>query len=116
MLGMDAGLREGCLLGAIDGNDDSWLRLNQNGDFTGIYVKAGELIGYVGEQSLDFGVYNYNNPLDFINPEAYESLEPWKIYTDDPFLYFPDDIRGNLLKKMMRYYLGNILIITWQYL
>ena len=63
---------------------------NQNGDFTGAYVKAGEVIGYVGEQSLDFGVYNYNNPLDFINPEAYESLEPWKIYTDDPFLYFPD--------------------------
>lgn len=75
---------------------------NQYGDFTGAYVKAGEVIGYVGEQSLDFGVYNYNNPLDFINPEAYESLEPWKIYTDDPFLYFPDDIRGNLLKKMMR--------------
>ena len=75
---------------------------NQNGDFTGAYVKAGEVIGYVGEQSLDFGVYNYSNPLNFINPEAYESVEPWKIYTDDPFLYFPDDIRNNLLKKMKR--------------
>ena len=75
---------------------------NQNGDFTGAYVKAGEVIGYVGEQSLDFGVYNYSNPLNFINPEAYESVEPWKIYTDDPFLYFVDDVRENLLKKMMR--------------
>ena len=75
---------------------------NQNGDFTGAYVKAGEVIGYVGEQSLDFGVYNYSNPLNFINPEAYESVEPWKIYTDDPFLYFADDVRENLLKKMMR--------------
>ena len=25
-----------------------------------------------------------------------------KIYTDDPFLYFADDVRENLLKKMMR--------------
>ena len=75
---------------------------NQNGDFTGAYVKAGEVIGYVGEQSLDFGVYNYSNRLNFINPEAYESVEPWKIYTDDPFLYFADDVRENLLKKMMR--------------
>ena len=36
---------------------------NRNGDFLGAYVKAGELIGYVGNQSLDFGVYNYDEPL-----------------------------------------------------
>ena len=75
---------------------------NQNDDFTGAYVKAGDLIGYVGKQSLDFGVYNYDDPLDFINPKAYESVEPWKIYTHDPFPYFSEDIRNQLLKKMMR--------------
>ena len=75
---------------------------NENGDFLGAYVKAGELIGYVGNQSLDFGVYNYDEPLYFINPEAYESIEPWKIYTHDPFPYFPENIRNQLLSKMAR--------------
>ncbi len=75
---------------------------NENGDFLGAYVKAGELIGYVGNQSLDFGVYNYDEPLYFINPEAYESVEPWKIYTHDPFPYFPENIRNQLLNKMVR--------------
>ena len=75
---------------------------NENGDFLGAYVKAGELIGYVGNQSLDFGVYNYDEPLYFINPEAYESVEPWKIYTHDPFPYFPENIRNQLLSKMAR--------------
>ena len=75
---------------------------NEYGDFQGAYVKAGELIGYVGNQSLDFGVYNYDEPLYFINPEAYENIEPWKIYTHDPFPYFPENIRNELLDKMVR--------------
>jgi hypothetical protein len=72
-----------------------------NGNFKGTYVEAGDLIGYIGAQTLDFGVYNYDDPLDFINPEAY-SREPWKIYTHDPFLYFPPEIRDQLLNKMIR--------------
>ena len=71
------------------------------GNFSGTSVKAGQLLGYVGAQTLDFGVYNYAEPLDFINPEAYQR-EPWKIYTHDPFPYFPLEIRDKLLNKMIR--------------
>ena len=71
------------------------------GNFSGTSVKAGQLLGYVGAQTLDFGVYNYAEPLDFINPEAY-NREPWKIYTHDPFPYFPLEIRDKLLNKMIR--------------
>ena len=71
------------------------------GDHNGTYVKAGQLLGYVGGQTLDFGVYNYSEPLDFINPKAYQR-EPWKIYTHDPFPYFPSEISSQLLNKMTR--------------
>lgn len=69
----------------------------------GIPVKAGQLIGYVGAQTLDFGVYDYEVQLPgFINPSAYAQLEPWKIHTVDPFQYFPDATRNALLGKMIR--------------
>lgn len=69
----------------------------------GISVKAGQLIGYVGAQTLDFGVYDYEVQLPgFINPSAYASLEPWKIHTVDPFQYFPDETSDALLGKMIR--------------
>ena len=35
------------------------------GNFSGTSVEAGQLLGYVGGQTLDFGVYNYSEPLDF---------------------------------------------------
>ena len=69
----------------------------------GIFVKAGQLIGYIGAQTLDFGVYDYEIALPgLINPSAYESREPWKIHTVDPFQYFPSEIRDALLRKMIR--------------
>ena len=71
------------------------------GDFSGTSVEAGQLLGYVGGQTLDFGVYNYSEPLDFINPNAYQR-EPWKIYTHDPFPYFPSEVSSQLLNKMVR--------------
>ena len=71
--------------------------------WNGISVKAGQLIGYIGAQTLDFGVYDYEITLPgLINPSAYESLEPWKIHTVDPFQYFPSEIRDALLRKMIR--------------
>jgi hypothetical protein len=69
----------------------------------GISVKAGQLIGYVGAQTLDFGVYDYEVQLPgFINPSAYANLEPWKIHTVNPFQYFADETRNALLSKMIR--------------
>ena len=68
----------------------------------GIPIQAGQLVGWIGGQTLDFGVYDWEVVLPgFINPSRYDG-EPWKIHTVDPFPYFPDDIREALLAKMER--------------
>ena len=75
----------------------------RTGPWDGIFVKAGQLIGYIGAQTLDFGVYDYEIELaGLINPAAYAEREPWKIHTVDPFQYFPTEIRDALLRKMIR--------------
>lgn len=64
-----------------------------------ITVKAGQLIGHIGGQTLDFSVWNTKKPLkDFVNPESYMG-EPWKIYTADPFPYYRSDLRQILESK-----------------
>ncbi|MQC24819.1 MAG: hypothetical protein DWG81_02600 [Chloroflexi bacterium] len=68
----------------------------------GIPIKAGQLIGRIGAQTLDFGVYDYNVVLPgYIVPSHYD-YEPWKVHTVDPFPYFPTAIRDSLLAKMLR--------------
>jgi hypothetical protein len=58
-----------------------------------IAVKAGQLIGHIGGQTLDFAVWNTKKPLSgFINPASYDA-EAWKIFTADPFPYFRSDLR-----------------------
>jgi len=70
--------------------------------WNGIPVKSGQLIGRIGGQTLDFGVYNYEVVLGgFIFPEHYSS-ESWKIHTVDPFPHFPDEVREVLLQKNLR--------------
>jgi len=75
----------------------------QTGRWDGVHVKAGQVIGYIGEHALDFGVYDYEITLPgFINPSAYLAREPWKVHTVDPFPYFPTEIREALLAKSIR--------------
>ena len=70
--------------------------------FDGLIIEAGQLLGYVGGQTLDFGVYDYEIVLPgFITPDLY-NYEYWKVHTVDPFEYFPDEISEKLLKKMIR--------------
>jgi hypothetical protein len=70
--------------------------------WSGIPVKAGQVIGRIGAQTLDFGVYDYNVVLPgFIVPAHYDR-EPWKVHMVDPFPYFPSDVRDSLLRKMLR--------------
>lgn len=58
-----------------------------------ISVKAGQLIGHIGGQTLDFAVWDTTKPLGgFIAPSSYNA-EPWKIYTADPFPYYSDSLR-----------------------
>lgn len=66
-----------------------------------IPIKADQVVGRIGGQTLDFGVYNNTKQLGFIVPEHY-SREPWKIHTDDPFPYFAESIRSQLIAKNQR--------------
>ncbi len=65
-------------------------------------VKAGELIGHIGGQTLDFAVWDTTKPLaGFVVPEHYDP-EPWKLYTADPLLYYTDELRAMILSKYVR--------------
>lgn len=67
-----------------------------------IPVEAGETIGRIGGQTLDFGVYNAELLLPgFVKPAHYV-VEDWKVHTDDPFLYFRPAVRDRLLALDVR--------------
>ena len=74
----------------------------RTGRWSGIPVKAGQVVGRIGGQTLDFGVYDYEVTLPgFVVPVHYDR-EPWKLHTVDPFPYFPSEVRDALLGKMLR--------------
>lgn len=79
------------------GAGDHW-RTNVN-----IPVKAGELIGYVGHQTLDFQVWDTTKTLQgLLYPIAYNNREPWKINTVSPLDYFTPAVKAQILPKYMR--------------
>jgi len=84
-------------------DDQARAMLPERGGFRGrIPVKAGQLIGKIGGQTLDFGVVNTESKLKgLLVPEHYDR-EPWKIHTVDPFDYFDEPLRGQLLKLNVR--------------
>lgn len=62
-----------------------------------IPIKEGAEIGRIGGQTLDFAVWNSDVTLKgFIVPAHYQG-ELWKIHTDDPFKYFKQPLRNQLL-------------------
>ena len=67
-----------------------------------IPIKAGEVLGKFGSQSLDWSVHDAETVLEgFVVPEHYE-WEPYKIHTVDPFLFYTEPARSALLDKMIR--------------
>jgi hypothetical protein len=68
-----------------------------------IPVKAGELIAYDGGTfGFDFSVHDAGVILPgFINPQSYVA-ELWKIHTVDPYDYFDEPVRSELLAKNIR--------------
>lgn len=65
-------------------------------------VKAGQLVGFIGGQTLDFAVWDTTKPLPgFISPELYEG-EAWKIYTADPLDYYTEPVKQQILSKYLR--------------
>ncbi|MGD8373953.1 MAG: hypothetical protein PVI21_03795 [Candidatus Woesebacteria bacterium] len=74
----------------------------QNSTPIDLPVSAGQLIGYIGGQTLDFAVWDTTKPLSgFVIPEHYSS-EPWKIYTADPLNYYTDELKTFILSRYVR--------------
>jgi quinol monooxygenase YgiN len=65
-------------------------------------VQEGEVIGWIGGQTLDFAVWDTEITLEgFVVPEHYES-EAWKIHTADPYNYYSDELKELLTEKNLR--------------
>jgi hypothetical protein len=66
-----------------------------------VAVGAGEVIGsYSG--TIDYNVVDEDIVLaGFVNPASYQ-VEPWKIHTPDPFDYFYESIKSQLIAKCLR--------------
>lgn len=67
-----------------------------------IPVKAGQLIGRVGGQTVDFAVWNFEKkPAYFVNTKSYEEDED-RFYLEDMFSNFAEPIKSQLLAKNIR--------------
>lgn len=76
-----------------------WEKSQNNINFS---VKEGQLIGYIGGQTLDFAVWDMDESLSgFVVPEHYEG-ESWKIHTADPLNYYTNELKEKVLSKYIR--------------
>lgn len=78
--------------------------VSQNNGYApvGIDVKAGQLIGRIGGQTLDFAVWNTEMELaGYVYPEHYEN-EAWKMHTDNPYTYYSAELLDQLMTKTLR--------------
>lgn len=67
-----------------------------------VAIKAGEEIGRIGGQTLDWAVYNTDVKQAFIVPEHYDR-EIWKVHTDlQAFDYFRPDLQPPLYQLLAR--------------
>ncbi|MFC2083155.1 hypothetical protein ACFLSG_03855, partial [Candidatus Bipolaricaulota bacterium] len=78
------------------------LSSNQH-SFERIAVAAGEVISYDGgTPGFDFSVHDDRIILPgYVNPASYVA-EPWKVHTADPYDYFDESVRSQLLTKNVR--------------
>ena len=76
---------------------------SRNHSFDRIPVSAGELIAYDGgTNGFDFSVHDDRVVLPgFVDPTSYV-VEPWKVHTVDPYDYFDEPVRSQLLTKNVR--------------
>lgn len=77
---------------------------HKNGNYASVQinVKAGEVVGRIGGQTLDFAVYDYTKILPgFVVPEHYLA-ESWKLHVVDPFQYFTEPVKSQLLALNVR--------------
>ncbi len=68
-----------------------------------IPVKAGQVIGKIGNQTFDFALIDTATTRNgFVRPEQFLKRDPWKPHTVDPFDYVEEPLRGQLLAKNAR--------------
>jgi len=68
-----------------------------------IAVSAGEVIGHTGAHGIDLFVWNADLTLTgFVKPDQYTAGEDWKTHTADPYEYFAEPIKSQLLAKNPR--------------
>lgn len=67
-----------------------------------ISVKAGDVIGRIGGETLDFAVWDMTKPLTgFVNASDYKS-ELWKVYTANPLNYESSSLKSFMLSRSPR--------------
>jgi hypothetical protein len=89
----------------MDSFDDAILR--QSGEITqdkpwggAIPVKAGDVIGHTGPHGIDIFVWNADLTLTgFVRPDQYSAGESWKVHTADPYEYFAEPVKSQLLAR-----------------
>ena len=68
----------------------------------GIPLEAGEVFAKSAGYSFDFSAHDYEVTLPgFVLPERYDR-EPWKVHTMDPFDYYEEPLRSELIAKSLR--------------
>lgn len=66
-------------------------------------VKAGQVIGKVGNQTFDFALIDTGTTRSgFVKPEQFLKRDPQKPHVVDPFDYVAEPLRGELIKKDAR--------------
>jgi len=70
-----------------------------HGEGVNLPVKAGDQVGMIGGQTLDFALWDTNTVLTgFVNPASYDA-EAWKIHTTDPFPSYTAALRAIMVSR-----------------
>ncbi len=67
-----------------------------------IPVTGGQLIGRIGNKTLDFSVVDTERPLPGFIVPAHYVREPWKLFTVDTFEAYDEPLRSQLIAKTQR--------------
>ena len=66
-----------------------------------VEVKAGEIIGWY-DNNVDFNVVDKNIKNNLVEPESYRDSNPNRMQIQDPFNYFNEQLRSQLIAKSLR--------------
>lgn len=84
---------------------DIFEREKRQGDYATlkVQVKAGQVVGRIGGQTLDYGVWDTELPAaaGILVPEHYE-WDGFRLYLADPLNYYTDELKAAMLSKYIR--------------